>query len=335
MSAKPFDAADFRRALGSFATGVTIITTRSADGTPFGLTVNSFNSVSLNPPLVLWSLATSSLSLPAFQSAPHWAVHVLAADQDGLSGRFAKRGEDKFAGLDIETGVEGVPLLRGCMARFQCRTAFQYEGGDHVIFIGEVLSFDRNDAPPLVFHGGKYAHATLRDPPDLQPRSAHLAGSFGDDFLGYQLGRSHFRFLAQIRRYLTDAHLSDEDFYVLSALTLKARLTVADLDAGMAGILDESGHRALASLIERGLVRSSATDKQIYELTDSGRDSALRVISAAKAVEQQVLHRLGPGEAPVLKSLLARLLNVIDPAANALWQEKNADEGAPAAAHMR
>ena len=194
---------------------------------------------------------------------------------------------------------------------------------------------DRNDAAPLVFHGGRYAHATLRDPPEVQPRSAHLEGSFGDHFLGYQLGRSHFRFLAQIRRYLTDAHLSDEDFYVLSALTLKPGLSTADLDAGMAGILDESGHRAVESLLQRGLVRRGAGSDAELELTDSGRDSALRVIGAAKAVEEQVLQRLGPGEAPVLKSLLARLLNVIDPAANALWQEKNLDAGAPAAARMR
>src|SRR5882672_787909 len=130
-NAAVFDAMEFRRALGSFATGVTIITTRAQDGTPLGLTVNSFNSVSLNPPLVLWSLANNSMSLDAFRAAPNWAVHVLAADQEELSGRFAKRGIDKFAGLELDTGAGNIPLLRGCSARFQCRTAFQQEGGDH------------------------------------------------------------------------------------------------------------------------------------------------------------------------------------------------------------
>src|SRR5512143_589785 len=119
-----FDPLEFRKALGSFATGVTIITTRAEDGTPIGLTVNSFNSVSLNPPLVLWSLAETSLSLPIFRAATHWAVHVLASDQEDLSGRFARRGENKFAGLDVDEGLGGVPLLKGCAARFQCRTAF-------------------------------------------------------------------------------------------------------------------------------------------------------------------------------------------------------------------
>jgi 3-hydroxy-9,10-secoandrosta-1,3,5(10)-triene-9,17-dione monooxygenase reductase component len=319
-----FDAGEFRKALGSFATGVTIITTRGADGAPVGLTANSFNSVSLNPPLVLWSLANTSMSLSAFRAAPYWAVHVLATDQEELSARFARRGESKFAGLDAETGIGEVPLLKGCSARFQCRTAFQYEGGDHVIFLGEVLTFDRNEAAPLVFHGGRYAHATRRDPLGAKPRSAFLEGSFGDDFLGYLLGRSHYRMFAQIRRHLEEAHLSDQEFYVLSALTLKRAMSVRDLDAGMAGVLDENSHQAIESLVRHGLAREAALDSGIaagpaYELTEVGREAALRVIAAAKAVESRVLERLGAGEAPVLKSLLNRLLGVIDPEAGALW----------------
>jgi 3-hydroxy-9,10-secoandrosta-1,3,5(10)-triene-9,17-dione monooxygenase reductase component len=321
--AATFDALEFRKALGSFATGVTIITTRAPDGTPLGLTANSFNSVSLNPPLVLWSLANTSMSLPAFRVAGNWAVHVLASDQEELSARFAKRGESKFAGLETEEGLGGVPLLKGCSARFQCRTAFQYEGGDHVIFLGEVLRFDRNEMPPLVFHGGRYAHATRRDPLDAKPRSAFLEGSFGEDFLGYLLGRSHYRMFAQIRQHLEQAHLSDQEFYVLSALTLKRAMTVQDLDAGMAGVLDDRHHHAIDSLVRHGLARQTAdapgTTGPTYELTEAGRESALRVISAAKAVESQVLERLGAGEAPVLKSLLNRLLTVIDPDSAALW----------------
>jgi 3-hydroxy-9,10-secoandrosta-1,3,5(10)-triene-9,17-dione monooxygenase reductase component len=319
-----FDAVEFRKALGSFATGVTIITTRAPDGTPVGLTANSFNSVSLQPPLVLWSLANTSMSLATFRAAQHWAVHVLATDQEELSARFAKRGESKFAGLDVEEGVGGVPMLQGCSARFQCKTAFQYEGGDHVIFLGEVLAFDRNEMAPLVFHGGRYAHATRRDPLGARPRSAYLEGSFGDDFLGYLLGRSHFRMFAQIRQQLEQAHLSDQEFYVLSALTLKPSLTIRDLDAGMAGVLDQNSHRAIESLVQHGLARETmpedGAEGPAYELTTAGRECALGVITAAKAVEAQVLDRLGAGEAPVLKSLLNRLLAVIDPESAALWQ---------------
>src|SRR5689334_23755866 len=115
-----FDKRRFRDALGAFATGVTIVTTRGPNGADIGLTANSFNSVSLDPPMVLWSLARASFSLPAFQANPWFAVHVLAADQDGLSHRFATRGVDKFAGLELERGQGEVPLLPGCSARFQC-----------------------------------------------------------------------------------------------------------------------------------------------------------------------------------------------------------------------
>ena len=315
-----FDAAEFRRALGSFATGVTIITTRDADGNNVGLTANSFNSVSLDPPLVLWSLAQSSGSLPAFRQATHWAVHVLAADQEPLSTRFAKRGVDKFAGLACEPGIGGIPLLRGCTARFECKTAFQYEGGDHVIFVGQVLNFTRAESAPLVFHSGRYADATRRDA-GAKPRNAWLAGSFNEDFLGYLLGRSHHQFFSRIRSHLDHEGLSDEEFYLLSTLTLKHDLSASELDAGMAGVLDDHSAPALQSLLRRGLARSLADgDGTAYELTLEGRACALRIISAAKAVESQLLERLGPGEGAVLKSLLNRLLSATDAGAAALWQ---------------
>ncbi|NKF22011.1 flavin reductase [Solimonas marina] len=319
MNAAVFDAGEFRKALGAFATGVTIITTRAADGTPVGLTANSFNSVSLNPPLVLWSLANSSASLEVFRNAEHWAVHVLATDQEDLSGRFAKRGIDKFAGLECDTGAGGVPLLRGCTARFECRTAFQYEGGDHLIFVGEVQAFDRAESAPLVFHGGRYAHATHRDAPGLQPRTAHLAGSFSEDFLGYLLGRSHFRFFAPLREALDGEGLSDMEFYVLSTLTLKPELTAQELADGMAGVLDDRRKAALDSLVGREMASYRNDGVIAYELTEHGREVALRLISRAKALESQVIERLGP-DAAILKSLLNRLLAEIDPSAATLWQ---------------
>jgi 3-hydroxy-9,10-secoandrosta-1,3,5(10)-triene-9,17-dione monooxygenase reductase component len=157
-----FDAREFRAALGCFATGVTIITTRGPDGAPVGITANSFNSVSLDPPMVLWSLAKKAWSLSAFLQSPHWAVHILAAEQEALSNRFARAGEDKFAGLAVGTSDHGVPLLEGCAARFECTTAFHREGGDHIIFVGDVLRFERAERAPLVFHSGKYAEATYR-----------------------------------------------------------------------------------------------------------------------------------------------------------------------------
>lgn len=321
-AASRFDSTEFRRALGSFATGVTVITTRAADGTPLGMTVSSFNSVSLEPPLVLWSLANSSLSLPAFRAAEHWIVHVLGSDQESLSGRFARRGEDKFAGLEHDLGVGDAPLLRGCSARFQCRTAFQYEGGDHVIFVGEVLAFDREDHAPLVFHGGRYAHATRRDAPGSTPRSAHLEGSFGEDFLGYLLGRSHFRFFARMRPLLAREGLGDEAFHVLTTLTLKPHMPQAELAAATAGIAADGGAAGLQALREAGLAEpcAAAGSEPCHQLTEAGKACALRLVAAAKDIERELLAQLGPGEAPVLKSLLNRLIGATDPDAAQLWE---------------
>ena len=323
MSSAGIDALEFRKALGTFATGVTIITTRAPDGTPLGLTVNSFNSVSLNPPLVLWSLANNSMSLAAFRAAPVWAVHVLATDQEDLSGRFARRGEDKFAGLDVDTGLENIPLLKGCSARFQCRTAFQQEGGDHVIFVGEVLSFDRSESAPLVFHGGRYAHATKREPVASKPRSAHLSGSFGDDFLGYLLGRSHFQFFARIRPHLEAQGLSDEQFYVLSTLTLKRAMTAQEMDGAMSGILGGRSADVVRTLTALGLAREAPVVAEVdvteYQLTEQGSAVALKLIAAAKAEELRLIEKLGADESAALKTLLRQLLGAVDPAAASLW----------------
>lgn len=158
------DVRQFRDALGAFATGVTVITTRDAAGRDVGRTANSFSSVSLSPPMVLWSLARSSASHAAFHDATHFAVHVLSAKQVDLSARFAGKTEDKFAGLTVSRGVAGIPLLDGCTARFECRTEHRYDGGDHVIFVAEVLGFSRDPAPPLLFHSGRYGGLAEAEP---------------------------------------------------------------------------------------------------------------------------------------------------------------------------
>ena len=162
----------FRRALGSFVTGVTIVTCADADGEPVGLTANSFNSVSLDPPMVLWSLALDSRSLEAFRQAGHWAVHILAADQQDISNRFARSSPDKFAGLDYEDGPGGTPLLAGYAARFVCKAGFEYDGGDHAIFVGEVIDHDQRDAEPLVYHGGQYGQMLPVMAPPVPPELA-------------------------------------------------------------------------------------------------------------------------------------------------------------------
>ncbi len=150
------DKKQFRQALGAFTTGVTVVTTRGVDGKDYGLTANSFNSVSMDPPMVLWSLSKTSSNNAAFTAADHFAVHILAAEQEAISNQFAKSGADKFAGLPLESGQGEVPLLGGCSARFECKVTHQYDGGDHIIFVGEVLHFDHFAKAPLIFHAGSY-----------------------------------------------------------------------------------------------------------------------------------------------------------------------------------
>jgi len=150
------DPAALRGALGGFATGVAIVTAADGRGGHVGMTINSFTSVSLDPPLVLWCIDGSARSLPAFLAAGYYAVNVLAADQQSLSVRFARRGEDKFSGLEVTEGIGGSALFPGCVARLQCRIVGTYEEGDHVILLGQVLACDREDRPPLVFFGGTY-----------------------------------------------------------------------------------------------------------------------------------------------------------------------------------
>jgi len=167
LAVQEFDCREFRDTLGSFATGVTVVTALAPNGEWMGLTVSSFNSVSLDPPLILWSLSAASPNLEAFRSATRYAVNVLSADQQEISNRFAARSGDRFAGVPVREGLGGVPLIEGSCAAFECVNETQYPGGDHVIFVGRVERYLQGEAKlPLIFHGGRYRE---------------LLVSFGDD----------------------------------------------------------------------------------------------------------------------------------------------------------
>lgn len=140
-----------------FATGVTIVTARTPEGELVGLTANSFNSVSLAPPLVLWSLARSAGSMAAFSAGSHYAINILGADQQDLARQFAARDVDRYQGVAFSLGASGAPLLQGAAASFECFNRSRYEEGDHVIFVGEVERCDhRAGASPLLYHGGRF-----------------------------------------------------------------------------------------------------------------------------------------------------------------------------------
>jgi flavin reductase (DIM6/NTAB) family NADH-FMN oxidoreductase RutF len=152
-----FSADEFRQALGMFATGVTIVTARAADGSLVGLTANSFNSVSLSPPLVLWSLALSAGSMPTLSTGSHYAINILSANQKALAERFAKKRDDRWQDVAFTEGIGGAPVLAGAAASFECFNRSRYDEGDHVIFVGEVERCTHTPgASPLLFHGGRF-----------------------------------------------------------------------------------------------------------------------------------------------------------------------------------
>jgi 3-hydroxy-9,10-secoandrosta-1,3,5(10)-triene-9,17-dione monooxygenase reductase component len=153
------DARDFRTALGCFPTGVCLITTFAPDGRRAGLTANSFSSVSLDPPMVLWSLSRNASSAAVFRDAEYFAINVLAAGDEALSSHFAKAGADKFAAFAdrFTEGLAGVPVLGGAVATVECHRRHRYYGGDHIIVIGVVERYAYRDVKPLVFHRGAYA----------------------------------------------------------------------------------------------------------------------------------------------------------------------------------
>ena len=147
---------EIRQAFGCYPTGVAVVTTVTPDGSRVGMTISSFNAVSLDPPLVLWNLANESCNYAAFSGAEHFAVHVLADHQGDLSARFATRSGDRFVGLECARGLSGDPILPEFAACFQCTTEHRYAGGDHMIIVGRILDFEDRMLEPLIFHRSSY-----------------------------------------------------------------------------------------------------------------------------------------------------------------------------------
>jgi 3-hydroxy-9,10-secoandrosta-1,3,5(10)-triene-9,17-dione monooxygenase reductase component len=300
----PIDPRSFRNALGAFTTGVTIVTTRDADGNDIGLTANSFNSVSLDPPLVLWSLAKTSLSLKAFIESKFFAVHILAADQQPLSDLFARRGADKFAGRTLKRGHGDVPLLEGCSARFECETAFRHDGGDHEIFVGRVITFEHFPKPPLVFMGGKYAVA-LHKPTGISAEIADESG-VSHDSLNYLISNAHFLLQQKMRPLWVEHRLNQAQIYALSMLGESAPQSVKQLDQ----TLEFTGYRLLSTdiqgLIRRGYLRDVGDER--YALTDAGQALLIESAAVFKAAEEDAQRELDFNETQILRQLLKRLV---------------------------
>ncbi len=298
---------DFRAALGTFATGVTIVTTTSETGEPIGVTASSFNSVSLDPPLVLWSLAKSSSSKEAFCSSGHFCIHVLSAAQEELSNNFARSGAEKFADVKWRSGVLGSPVLDNYSALFQCKMMHEYEGGDHVILVGEVIEFDRKDHAPLLFHGGRYAESRPKVKNEAGDNVDVTGGRFTEDFLLYLVSRAHFQTSLPTREKFEQLGLTQTEYMVLAVLSMIAPAKSSDIS-------DRLGHTGLApsdveleSMLERELLLKNGNE---FDLSAKGRSNLIETLEVAKAFEDGLMAHLTDSEVADAKYVLKKIIEL-------------------------
>ncbi|SDS94184.1 p-hydroxyphenylacetate 3-hydroxylase reductase component [Pseudomonas oryzae] len=306
MSSSPDSGLDpraFRRALGNFATGVTIVTARAPSGEQAGVTANSFNSVSLDPPLILWSIDKRSASHAVFAAASHFAVNILAADQIELSNHFARPQEDKFAGVAVEPGLGGAPLLPDCAARFQCERHVEVDGGDHWILIGRVVAFDDFGRSPLLYHQGAYSMVL---PHPRAPRRSEAAATPGT-MHGRLMGNLYYLMIQAVNAYQASyapkqliTGLSTSEARMLMVLEDSARLDLVDLQREVAMPTREIVE-ALTNLRRKGLVAESAAG---HELTDAGRAQTEALWDISRRQQEAVFAGVGAEDLETFKRVL-------------------------------
>lgn len=297
------DPMALRNAMGCFTTGVTIVTTNN-DGVDAGVTVNSFNSVSLDPPMVLWSLAKSAGSFQTYHTAEHFAVHILAADQEPLSQRFATRGIDKFAEVDFHRGVGDVPILDGCSAVFHCKTVYRYEGGDHEIYVGQVEKLEHFDRKALVFHGGKYALAVPKKKPEAVVDDVRSRG-FSANSLTYLMGLVYFQLMKRASAELQKRGITETEMAVLNILAIEDTRSAAEIDS----LVQVSGYRVddvvLRDMAEKKLIALIEGDDILRAtLLDAGRELQLEQLAFIQALEDDALPDEAYAETVLAKELL-------------------------------
>lgn len=305
----PLDVRGFRRALGQFPTGVTIITTRDAQGEPIGVTASSFNTVSITPPLVLWSVDKGAFSASIMENAEHFAVNVLSKSQIDMSNRFGGRGEDKFADIDYHDSPQGSPLFNGCAAQFECKTWNVYDGGDHLIIVGEVLEYRHDESQsPLVFACGSYA-VSMQHPSTVSSDTLKVPGDgMLGDYMLYLLRVAYNKCSAQLYPELMDKHgIAPDEWRLLTLLgdTGQAESTYL---AKMVGQPAEVFSATLERMQEKGCVTQHA-DGQV-QLTDAGQLIAQRLFEIAKTQEDALLADLSEQQRSELKHSLKHVAQV-------------------------
>ena len=298
------DSRGYRRALGQFATGVTIITADSG-GTLVGVTANSFSSVSLDPPLVLWSLAKTSQSLAAFQAATHFAINVLASDQMELASRFARSSPDKFSGVSWQAGVGGAPLFPGSAASFECVRHDLVDAGDHYIMLGRVERYSRSERDLLLFAQGRFGLAVDYPVPPGEAESA--AQSTGANVQTTMLGMLWDAFSGLSHGFQNERDalgLSITHGRVLSLIERNSGRSIEHL-ARKAFISPQAVEDSLQSLISAGL--ATVRMEGGWEVTPEGREHVAALRRRANAFEAARLKDFSGQELEVTRKVLRAL----------------------------
>ena len=309
----------FRRSLAEFATGVTVIAT-SVEGERFGLTSNSFASVSLEPPLVLWSIRRESKSFAAFAACSHFAVNILAEDQIELSQRFARSGPDKFRDIDCQAGQGDAPLLAGVAASFECVRTQTYDGGDHLILVGQVLRYSRYDRQPLLFVKGRYAVSA--DHPDTRIFTTDAkTGQLEDGeerVLSNLMIRAYSAIASRLERGRQTAGLG---LTLMQARLLRAAASSPDrtIDELMPELLLDfnASRNLLESVVSLGLV--AVDDRGRVRLTSEGEARLHAIVAHAHANEEIMFQGIPDTDLAtvrrVLNTMVSKQLGQAKPAA--------------------
>ncbi|WP_417226923.1 flavin reductase [Amphritea sp.] len=299
MSMQNLDIRDFRRALSQFPTGVTVITTRDEQGEPVGVTASSFNSVSIDPPLILWSIDKGAHSLATFENTEFFAVNVLSRDQVETSNRFASRGEDKFKDVEYTQGVGDSPLLSDYSAQFECKTWAVYEGGDHLILVGEVIDYRYRDSNlPLVFTRGSYS-VSSQHPSTVTYEKPDQSGAFISDYLLYMLRESYNRFSADLYPLLqAKGDVNPEEWRILAMVRDRGAITLEAL-APIVMQPEVALLQTIDWMVDKGLVQ---LQDNTLALLPEGRRRADELLALAKQHEAQVLMGLSEEQSLQLKN---------------------------------
>ncbi|WP_339503321.1 p-hydroxyphenylacetate 3-hydroxylase reductase component [Pseudomonas silesiensis] len=306
-AAAEFDTRAFRRALGNFATGVTVVTATGPDGRQVGVTANSFNSVSLDPPLVLWSIDKRSSSHEVFEEASHFAVNILAADQIDLSNNFARPKDDRFAGIDYETGVGGSPVFVDCAARFHCEKYQQLDGGDHWILVGKVLASDDLGRAPLLYHQGAYSmvlpHTRMTKREEGQPPSSNFQGRLSHN-LYYLMTQALRVYQASYQPRQLSTGLRTSEARMLMVLENDAGLNLADLQREVAMPAREI-EEAVGNLKRKGLVEGAG---ECVRLTVKGVDETEALWAIASEQQEKVFGQFTQEQVESFKEVLKAVI---------------------------